>query len=378
MSDMEKSIEVSIICMAYNQKRYIAEALESMLSQKTSFDYEIVVHDDMSTDGTTDIIKRYEQRYPDKIKALYEKENQYSQGVDVFMGICMPQTSGRYIAVCEGDDYWISDDKLQKEYDALEVHTEIDMCACGATELTEGIETGQIRPHTANGVLTTEEVILGGGRYIATATLFFRKALFSSFMEFEKVICFDYSNQIKGALRGGIYYIDEIMAVYRRATENSWTRKIEQNKEKRAEHIKTEIAMLRQLDIDTGGKYHSVIVKRITAYTPFSEQLSQHREEILELTSGLKGNIYLWGLGMRGDAVQEFCHKENIKLTGVCDKKNSDIGSYTAYKFLIVSTGEALENSNVMFVSNSAVYEYLKDAGYEGEMINFQKYMPLS
>lgn len=380
MNKKTKDIQVSVICMAYNHVKYISKTLDSIISQKTDFDFEIVVHDDKSDDGTTEIIRQYEFKFPNIVKPIYEECNQYSQGKDVFMGICMPKTKGRYIAVCEGDDFWIDNYKLQMQYDAMEKHCEVDMCACRAAEISadSDVELQEIRPKTLNSVLSTEEVILGGGRYIATASLFFRRELFGSFMDFEQIICFDYSNQIKGALRGGIYYIDRKMVAYRRATENSWTRRIEQNREQREKHIKTEIAMLRQLDIDTHRVYHKCIERRILAYTPFYEQLLQHKEEIKKEISMFQGKKYLWGLGMRGDAVQEFCQKEGIHLDGVCDKKNENIGERTIYGFLIVDTSMVFNNSEVIFVSNNRIYEALVNDRYNGILINFNKYMPLS
>ena len=376
--DMDKKIEVSVICMTYNHEKYIAKALDTIISQRTDFNFEIVVHDDCSTDSTADIIREYEKKYPDIVKPIYEKENQYSKGADVFMELTLPQARGRYIAVCEGDDYWLDDDKLQIQFNAMEKHPEVDMCACGAMEMAESVESLEIRPQLSDGILPVEDVILGGGRYLATSSLFFRKELFDEFMEFEKVICFDYSNQIKGALRGGIYYVNRIMSVYRKAVENSWTKRIERDKKKREEHINTEIAMLRQLDIDTNGRYKECIERRITAYTPFYDQLQMHKDEALEELSDCKEKIYLWGLGMRGDAIQEFCRNEHIMLDGVCDKQNAHIGENTVYDFKIVDTEYVLANSKVVLASNHAIYDYLKKIGYEGLLIDFHKYMPLA
>ena len=79
-----KKVEVSICCITYNQKDYISEAIESFLMQKTNFNFEILIHDDCSTDGTIEILKKYEEKYPELIKVIYEKENQYSMGKKIF------------------------------------------------------------------------------------------------------------------------------------------------------------------------------------------------------------------------------------------------------------------------------------------------------
>ena len=119
---MDSDIKISIICNAFNHARYIRDTLDGFVMQKTDFKFEILIHDDASTDETADIIREYEAKYPDLIKPIYQKENQYSKDVwitDVFQ---LRRSKGKYIALCEGDDYWTDPDKLQKQYDALESH----------------------------------------------------------------------------------------------------------------------------------------------------------------------------------------------------------------------------------------------------------------
>jgi len=124
---------VSICCTAYNHELYIADAIEGFLKQKVNFKYEILIHDDASTDGTTEIIKKYEKKHQDILFPIYQKENKYSQGIKIFMTYNWPRARGKYIALCEGDDYWTDSSKLQKEVDFLEknsdygmVHTDAD------------------------------------------------------------------------------------------------------------------------------------------------------------------------------------------------------------------------------------------------------------
>ena len=110
---------LSIFCITYNHAPYIKDAIEGFLQQKTNFPVEIVIHDDASTDGTDNIIKEYEKKYPELIIPIYEKENQYSQGVRINRDIMMPKIRGKYMAICEGDDYWTNPNKLQKQVDYL-------------------------------------------------------------------------------------------------------------------------------------------------------------------------------------------------------------------------------------------------------------------
>lgn len=96
---------VSICCITYNHEKYISEALESFLMQKTSFKYEILIHDDASTDNTAKIIREYEKKFPEIIKPIYQIENQYSKGNKINLVYNFPRAKGKYIAICEGDDY---------------------------------------------------------------------------------------------------------------------------------------------------------------------------------------------------------------------------------------------------------------------------------
>ena len=135
---------VSIWTLAYLHAPFIRQCLEGILMQKTTFSFELIIHDDASTDETADIIREYETRYPDVIKAIYQSENQFTKGGGVISKFVLPKTQGKYIAMCEGDDYWTDPLKLQKQVDFLETHPDYSMCAGrfwlldhGETDLTE-------------------------------------------------------------------------------------------------------------------------------------------------------------------------------------------------------------------------------------------------
>lgn len=115
---------VTIRCVAYNHEPYIRECLEGFVMQKTNFRFEAIVHDDASTDGTANIIREYAEKYPDIIKPIFETENQYSKRDGSLRRIMNSHMKGKYIAMCEGDDYWIDPYKLQKQVDYLEKHAE--------------------------------------------------------------------------------------------------------------------------------------------------------------------------------------------------------------------------------------------------------------
>lgn len=120
---------VSISCITYNHAPYIRQCLDGFLMQKTTFPFEILIHDDASPDGTADIIREYEKKYPLLIKPICQTENQYSQGkTSVAETWNFPRAKGKYIALCEGDDYWIDETKLQMQVDFLEKNPEYGMC----------------------------------------------------------------------------------------------------------------------------------------------------------------------------------------------------------------------------------------------------------
>ena len=119
---------VSIDCRTYNHENFICETIDGFLMQKTTFPFEILIHDDASTDNTSNIIREYEKNYPDLIKPIYQIKNQYSINKRIITKIQNERAKGTYIAKCEGDDYWTDPYKLQKQVDFLEKNPEFSMC----------------------------------------------------------------------------------------------------------------------------------------------------------------------------------------------------------------------------------------------------------
>ena len=258
-----EEIIVSVICNAYNHEAYIRDALEGFVKQKTDFPFEVLVHDDASKDSTAEIIREYEEKYPEIIKPIYETENQYSKTDGSLTRIQYGRARGKYIALCEGDDYWTDPQKLQKQVDALECHPEIDICATGAATETEGMLLGEIAPSNRDVVFTPEQVIAGGGGFVATASLMFRKSIHDDPLPFSQMLRLDYSIQIMGSLKGGMLYLADQTCVYRIAAQGSWTSRMTQNIEALNRFQEQLCDMLRCLDQDTSGKYHGVIEQTI-------------------------------------------------------------------------------------------------------------------
>lgn len=223
---------VSICCLTYNHEKYIRDAIESFLMQKTEFPFEIIVHDDASTDMTPNIIREYEEKYPEIIKPIYQTENQYSKGTGVLLLAILNKikSKGKYLAFCEGDDYWTDPFKLQKQIIEMEKHPECHICFHPAViKWNCGVQEDQILSlHSYESkIFTIEEVILGGGEFMPTNSIVINKLviprLTSFFDTFKDIPVGDYYIQILGAENGGALYLTDIMSVYRMGVSNSWT-----------------------------------------------------------------------------------------------------------------------------------------------------------
>lgn len=150
---------VSICCLSFNHKRFIAKCLDGFLMQETNFDYEILVHDDASKDGTDEIIKEYAAKYPNKIFPIYEEVNRYSNGYKGKMDIVFnyARARGKYIATCEGDDYWTDPHKLQKQVDFLESHPDYSVCFHRCTHLN--MEDGKMHSDNCSYLFSNDELV---------------------------------------------------------------------------------------------------------------------------------------------------------------------------------------------------------------------------
>lgn len=258
---MQDDIMVSVACIAYNHEKYIRRALEGFVSQKTNFKYEIIVHDDASPDSTADIIREYEAKYPELIRAIYQTENQYSQGKSVRPFVAA-LVRGKYVAICEGDDYWTDPYKLQKQFDALEAHPEVDLCAHGAEKFVDGKFFQSIKLSDVDTLIPTERVIEDGGR-VATCSLFLRAERYLVLPAFAPDgTTNDFMVRIDGSLRGGMYYLADIMGVYDQQTSGtSYTASVRKNSAVSDRMYAHRRAMMDLLDKHTEGKYSASIRK---------------------------------------------------------------------------------------------------------------------
>ena len=176
---------VSICCITYNHASFIRKCLDGFLMQKTTFPVEILIHDDASTDGTDDVIREYAAKYPDLVFPLYEEVNQYSRGGAGKMDLYnYNRARGKYIAYCEGDDYWTDPLKLQKQVDFMEMHPEYSVCWHRCKQLIA--ETGVYIEDRCSDVLQDEEGVdidmdtYFSHWYTQPLTMVFRRAKYDS------------------------------------------------------------------------------------------------------------------------------------------------------------------------------------------------------
>ena len=256
---MCNEIAVSVMCNAYNHELYIEDALKGFVMQKTNFLFEVLVHDDASTDRTADIIREYEKKYPDLIKPIYQTENQYSKNSTIIGDLQRSRAKGKYFAICEGDDYWTDPYKLQKQFDAMEAHPEIDICAHAATKTMGNKRAVMVAPSSKDCIFTLPEVIEGGGGFVVTNSLFYRGCLSQSKPEFRTFLSLDYTMQIHGSIRGGMLYLKDNMSVYRGVVANSWTDKMRGNENAFRKHNDKVIEMLNIFNKEFDGAYTDVV-----------------------------------------------------------------------------------------------------------------------
>jgi|ADurb_Gel_01_Slu_FD_contig_121_104391_length_2451_multi_2_in_0_out_0_2 glycosyltransferase involved in cell wall biosynthesis len=223
MSMNDGEILVSINCITYNHERFIKQAIESFLMQKTRFDFEVLVHDDASTDKTIEIIRSYAQKYPKIIKPMYQKENQYSKGKKMFL-FNHNRALGKYVAICEGDDYWTDPYKLQEQVDYMEKNTECNLVAHAIRIIDNDKPTEKvIAPYSEDRELEFSSVIYDGG-IIGTSSIMYRKKAFDNPPDF--YFCApveDYPLQVYLCENKKAFYINKIMSAYRTNIEGSWT-----------------------------------------------------------------------------------------------------------------------------------------------------------
>jgi glycosyltransferase involved in cell wall biosynthesis len=260
-------VSVSVYCLAYNHEKTIRRSLEGMVRQKTDFDFEMIVHDDASTDRTAVIIRTYAAKYPKIIRPVCQTENQWSRGISIVETQIRPRVRGKYIAICEGDDYWTDSHKLQKQYDYMETHPDCTLCFTNAVIRNEGTGTRRtFVPYSRTDAQQfdsgKEDYDLHSSRrltFIPTASFFFRTECYDALMSADIPHCpvDDLRLRLFVTSLGYAHFINEKTCVYREGSAESimkgWK---EQNVRKAERDARMNYRMLAALDQYTDYNYH--------------------------------------------------------------------------------------------------------------------------
>lgn len=213
---------LTIVINFYNHAKYVKNTIDSLLSQKTSFKFTILIHDDCSNDGTTDLLKHYYSLFPDKIELICQSENQYKKGVNVWAKYQLPLVKTKYVALCDGDDYWVDSNKLQKQVDFLEKNQDFVICYHRVYTINERMQMSEEelnylnKPH----IYTIED--LANGNFMHTPSVVFRN-IQNLPKWYSEIKVGDYPLFMLAAATGKIYYMPDFMAVYRVHSGGIWS-----------------------------------------------------------------------------------------------------------------------------------------------------------
>ncbi|MFV8342090.1 glycosyltransferase family 2 protein [Flavobacterium sp. XS2P39] len=220
-------MKISACIITYNHENFIRECLEGAINQSVNFEYEIVIGEDNSSDKTREICCEYAEKYPNLIKFFPREKN---IGMIGNWTKTIQNCQGKYIALCEGDDYWTDPLKLQKQVDFLEANADYVICFHKVDVLQDGvIEEETI---TAKVPETTSINDLAKGNYMHTCSVVYRNNLFSELPEyFNQSPVGDYFLHLLNARYGAIRCFDEIMGVYRVHGTSVWSSKTQEERE---------------------------------------------------------------------------------------------------------------------------------------------------
>lgn len=216
---------ITFLCTTYNQEDYIEQAIIGFLEQKTSFPYEILIHDDASTDGTKAIVESYRLRYPQIIRCIYQTENQYSQGISPLLTTGV-ECRGNYVALCEGDDYWINENKIENQFEVMMSDDAISMVVSPGKIERDGKILSSAHCYHGSEIrsFTAQEILSIDSQFAPTASyLLKRDYLIRSKDIFKKAPIGDLFAELYCAVNGKVVYYPEVGSVYRQAAKGSWT-----------------------------------------------------------------------------------------------------------------------------------------------------------
>jgi glycosyltransferase involved in cell wall biosynthesis len=279
-------VKISVVVTSYNHEKYIARCLEGILTQKGDFEMEIILGDDCSTDGTGQILDGYIKNYPNIIQKLHHEEN---LGIAKNLKRCLDACTGKYIAICEGDDYWISDEKIQGQMQLLETHPEYSMCFSALTLYYEQEEKYSPHNDQANfprNELTIEDLI--AVNYIGNfSCCMYRASVVHKLPDsLFKMLMADWLFNMACSEIGKIGFIREPLSVYRIHAKGAWAGKTD------TDQISKIIELSKAYNQHFQYRYNDLFEKKLVA---LADQLAA-RNSKAKRSKGRKRTIFVLAL----------------------------------------------------------------------------------
>lgn len=270
--EKNKPFTLTVNCITYNHKNYIRKCLDSILNQKVNFNVLINIHDDASTDGTKEILQEYKNKYPNIINLILETENQYKKDKTVIAQKLAANFKGKYLAVCEGDDYWDDVYKLATQFYFMEANPDCHFCVHKTKVINIKDNTKFFYPNYSlkSKILSSKKFIkFINEKYSFQTSSYFRRG--DDYLNFvnnkpkfsELMPNGDEANLLYYGSLGNAIYINREMSVYNKFTESSWTNtSLKYSKEDRIKREKRICESLLAFDEFSNHKYHSSVMKR--------------------------------------------------------------------------------------------------------------------
>lgn len=393
----EKDVLLTVWCLTYNHKQYIGEALDNILNQQVNFKFDIIIFDDASTDGTSQIVREYAEKYPDMIRAYILKNNTYNHSMrNVMLDTFKKENlKSKYVAICEGDDYWTDTNKLQMQVDFLEKNKDCVMTIHSAKQMNYRDKTfKEMRPFK-EGYVPINQIIMETSDIIPTASSVLKLEAFLIDEEFPNCPVGDKRIWLSVIKKGKIYYFDKEMCVYRYMHNTSWSKNYMLDIRSLSEMYLKLANFYFEYDRYTKGAFKPYpIYKGLSFICGIAEEADNLTEEtycslIRELadkfpflkkieTSVLElyryiyvtdyvgseladycsryNNIYIYGAGCFGRKIYSALSKKNVNLCGYVVSDNSNDAN-VEHKIYNISQIELNKNAGIVVAVNNR-YRY--------------------
>lgn len=330
---MNNEFLVSVYCLTYNHINYVKQALDGILNQKTNFKFNVFIFDDSSTDGTSEVVRYYENKYTN-VHAVISNKNTYgtAEREYILRGLWKKHLTGKYVAVCELDDLWVDETKLQRQVEFMEANPNVSMTMHRALRLNSqnNVMSLEYTFGDKDRFVSAEEAIAHRYGAPAAASMVMKNDIFFFDGVYARCGIGDKPRLIKAAFNGEIYYFSRIMSVYRFCTSGSWTSSFLNDVKKRTIHNMKMIRMYNELIVFYKGKYKNALKERIDDHIVWilrcvSNLIPEKIEQLCKIIAtelGEEWGTYLKKLVIRNPVLLEDLHLEDDTITK-CNQHDS-------------------------------------------------------